>query len=41
MSMLMNKGIKMSYKTVKTQVYTVLGILVKILTYIAKPKGFI
>ena len=41
MSMVMNEGVNICCKSVTTQVYTVIGLLVELVTYIAKAKGYI
>ena len=41
MSTVMNKGVRIHCKAVTTQVFTVLGLLVELVTYIAKSKSFI
>ena len=39
MSTVMNEGVKIVCKSVMTQVFTVVGLLVELGTYIAKSKG--
>ena len=39
MSTVMNEGVKICCKSVTTQVFTVVGLLVELCTAIAKPKG--
>ena len=41
MSTVTNEGVKMSYKSVRTQVFTVTGLIVTTSTNISKPKDYI
>ena len=41
MSKVMNKGVNTSYKTVTNQVFTVVGLIVELITAIEKLKGYL
>ena len=41
MSMVMNKGVKMHWKSSMAQVFTVVGLIVELSTAISKTKGYI
>ena len=41
MSMVINERVKICFKAVTTQVFTVVGLIVKLHTAILKPKGYL